>query len=105
MSYYDDNDVSTWKDIDQDDTDIDAMVRLYVYDTVTKTIENFEENGDPVPNTLNEWNDIIGEEIAWDLKPGGWLNYDNFDAFCGRVDALLVFFLENYDGIKDQMIW
>lgn len=105
MSFYDDDDVMSWGDIDQDDTSLDAMARLYIFDTVSKNIDIAETNSEDVPDTFSQWQDVLEEEIAWDSRQGDWLTDDIFDAFCGRVDALLPYFLENYEPIQEQIRW
>lgn len=105
MPFYDDDDVTTWGDIDQEETELDAMARLYVFDTVTKNIDIAETDGDAIPDTFSQWQDIFEEEIAWDNHQSEWLTDDIFDAFCGRVDALLPYFLENYEPIREQIRW
>lgn len=105
MTYFQDNDVESWGNIDSNDADTDAMARLYVFDTVTKNIEIANEDGEPIPNTFQDWSTIVGEELASDFAQGDWLSEDMFDRLCGKIDALLPFFLENYSPVKDIMIW
>lgn len=93
---YDPNDISTWREIDQNTTDPDLFSRLYVYDTVMKTIDMADDNGEPLPSRKSEWNDILGEEIAWSNKQGDFPTEAFFNSVCGYTMAYLAFFLCNH---------
>lgn len=107
MSFYDDNNVDTWLQIAiTDETDLDALCRLFVAEEVQKALEmEADGSSDAVPATFSEWKDQLGEELEFQNDQGEWLHDRNYGAVAGRCDALLPYFLENYEPIRDRVIW
>lgn len=97
---YDDNDVTTWFDIDPEATEPDLCARQFVAEEIAKTLEIAEDNNDysEVPTTDDGWLELLGEELDFQLRQGDWLTDDNFDAICDKVDEVTPIFLDGYEN-------
>lgn len=105
------DDVYQWNDIENWDlSDVDSSAMAFVAGEVDKYIEMCDDDSSlPRPLTLGQWMDMLGNELAFQKQedPCFW-GFDDesvFDAVCGRVDAYLPYYLENYEPAASYVAW
>lgn len=101
-------DTTLWAEIE--DTDADSIAMRFIADNIASWFDMFNE-GYEGAKTPAEIADMIGEELAFQYEnypeDYGFDNDSFFEAVCGRIDAYLPYYLENYPPVvyEHAIIW